>query len=106
MTLGAFETPSSHQNTTTTQHRHALSMFCVLLAAYMLMAADRYLFPVLAPDVRREFGFSLADTGLLTTIFTLGLGLGGLPTALFLARSSRKSVLMVGTAIFSVGTML
>lgn len=84
----------------------AIAMFCVLLAAYMLMAADRYLFPVLAPDVRREFGFSLADTGLLTTIFTLGLGLGGLPTALLLARTSRKSVLIVGTAIFSVGTIL
>jgi DHA1 family inner membrane transport protein len=81
-------------------------MFGVLLVAYMLMAADRYLFPVLAPDVRREFGFSLADTGLLTTIFTLGLGLGGLPTALLLARYSRKSVLVLGIAIFSIGTIL
>ena len=81
-------------------------MFCVLLAAYVLMAADRYLFPVLAPDVRREFGFSLADTGLLTTIFTLGLGLGGLPTGFLLSRFSRRSVLMLGIAIFSAGTAL
>ncbi|MGH9691655.1 MAG: MFS transporter [Candidatus Acidiferrales bacterium] len=84
----------------------AITMFCVLLAAYVLMAADRYLFPVLAPDVRREFGFSLADTGLLTTIFTLGLGLGGLPTGFLLSRFSRKSVLMLGIAIFSAGTAL
>jgi MFS transporter, DHA1 family, inner membrane transport protein len=81
-------------------------MFCVLLIAYALMAADRYLFPVLAPDVRREFGFSLADTGLLTTIFTLGLGLGGLPTGFLLSHFSRKSVLMWGIAIFSAGTAL
>jgi len=81
-------------------------MFCVLLTAYLVMASDRYLFPVLAADVRREFGFSLADTGLLTTIFTLGLGLGGLPTATLLARFSRKSVLTVGIVIFSAATGL
>jgi MFS family permease len=58
----------------------AIAMYCVLLAAYVLMAADRFLFPMLAPDVRRDYGFSLADSGLLSTIFTLGLGVGGLPT--------------------------
>jgi MFS transporter, DHA1 family, inner membrane transport protein len=81
-------------------------MYCVLLVAYMLMAADRYLFPVLAPDVRRDFGFTLANTGLLTTIFTLGLGIGGLPTGFLLARFSRKAVMLLGIAIFSGGTAL
>jgi MFS transporter, DHA1 family, inner membrane transport protein len=81
----------------------AIAMYCVLLAGYMLMAADRYLFPVLAPDVRRNFGFTLADTGLLSTIFTLGLGLGGLPTGFLLSRSSRKTVMLLGIAIFSGG---
>ncbi len=79
-------------------------MYSVLLVSYALMAADRYLFPVLAPDVRRNFGFSLANTGLLTTIFTLGLGLGGLPTGYLLARYSRKLVLLIGIAIFSAAT--
>ena len=32
----------------------AIAMYCVLLASYILMAADRYLFPVIAPAVRRE----------------------------------------------------
>ncbi len=84
----------------------AIAMFCVLLASYVLMAADRYLFPVLAPDVRRTFGFSLANTGLLSTIFTLGLGLGGLPTGYLLSHFSRKMVLLTGIAIFSGATML
>jgi MFS transporter, DHA1 family, inner membrane transport protein len=106
MTPETKQTPFPTRSLTTEHRGRALVMFCVLLTAYMLMAADRYLFPVLAPDVRREFGFSLADTGLLTTIFTLGLGLGGLPTALLLARLSRKSVLMLGIAIFSIGTTL
>src|SRR5580658_8229499 len=74
----------------------AIAMFCVLLLSYVLMAADRYLFPVLAADVRRAFGFSLRTTGLLSTIFTLGLGLGGLPTGYLLTRFSRKTVLLIG----------
>src|SRR3990172_7297827 len=84
----------------------AIAMYCVLLVSYVLMAADRYLFPVLAPDVRRDFGFSLATTGLLSTIFTLGLGIGGLPTGYLLSRFSRKTVLLTGIAIFSAGITL
>jgi MFS transporter, DHA1 family, inner membrane transport protein len=84
----------------------AIAMFCVLLVSYVLMAADRYLFPVLAADVRRAFGFSLRNTGLLSTIFTLGLGLGGLPTGYLLTRFSRKTVLLIGIATFSGATAL
>ncbi len=81
-------------------------MYCVLLVAYSLMAADRYLFPFLNSDVRKEFGFSVPTIGLLSTIFTLGLGIGGLPTGFLLSRFSRKTVLMLGIAIFSGATML
>lgn len=81
-------------------------MYCVLLVSYVLMAADRYLFPVLAVDVRKAFGFSLANTGLLSTIFTLGLGIGGLPTGYLMARYTRKMVLLAGICIFSGATAL
>jgi MFS family permease len=81
-------------------------MYCVLLVSYVLMAADRYLFPVLAADIRKAFSFSLPDTGLLSTIFTLGLGIGGLPTGYLLARYSRKMVLLAGIVIFSAATAL
>jgi DHA1 family inner membrane transport protein len=84
----------------------AIAMYCILLLSYVLMAADRYLFPVIAPYVRREFDFSPAITGLLTTIFTLGLGVGGLTTGYILARFSRKSVILVGVAIFSGATAM
>jgi DHA1 family inner membrane transport protein len=84
----------------------AIAMYCVLLVSYILMAADRYLFPVLATDVRKAFGFSLANTGLLSTIFTLGLGIGGLPTGYLLTRFSRKKVLLTGIVIFSAATAL
>ena len=84
----------------------AIAMYCVLLAAYSLMAADRFLFPFLNSDVRREFGFSVPTIGLLSTVFTLGLGIGGLPTGYLLSHFSRKTVLLMGIAIFSGATAL
>jgi len=81
-------------------------MFAVLLLSYVINAMDRQLFPLLAPDVRREYGFSLAGIGLLSTIFTLGMAVAGLPTGYLLARFSRKVVLQIGIAIFSAGTIL
>src|ERR1700756_521061 len=84
----------------------AISMYCVLLTSYAVNAADRQLFPLLAHDVRQQYGFSLADTGLLSTIFTLGLAMAGLPTGFLLARFARKTVLLLGIGIFSTGTAL
>ena len=84
----------------------AIAMYGVLLVAYSVNAADRQLFPLIAHDVRAQYGFSLADTGLLTTIFTLGLAVAGLPTGYLLARFSRKAVLLFGIGIFSAGTAL
>ena len=79
-------------------------MFGVLLASYAINAMDRQLFPLVAPEVRREFGFSLAGIGLLSTVFTLGMAVAGAPTGFLLARFSRKAVLQTGIALFSAGT--
>ena len=81
-------------------------MFGVLLASYAINAMDRQLFPLVAPDVRREYGFSLAGIGLLSTVFTLGMAVAGAPTGFLLARVSRKAVLQTGIALFSAGTAL
>ena len=83
-----------------------LAMFGLLLLSYALMAADRYLFPVLAADIRRAFGFALSNTGLLSTIFTLGIAIAGLPTGFLLTRHPRKAVLLIGIFIFSGATAL
>lgn len=84
----------------------ALVMYAVMLVSYALMAANRFLLPTVASNVRQEFGFTLAQTGLLTTIFTVGLGVGGLPTGYLLSRFSRKTVLLCGIAIFSSAVAL
>ena len=67
---------------------------------------DRQLFPLVAADVRREYGFSLAGAGLLSTVFTLGMAVAGVPTGFLLARFSRRAVLQTGIALFSAGTAL
>jgi MFS transporter, DHA1 family, inner membrane transport protein len=83
-----------------------LIMFSVLLASYVVNAMDRQIFPLLASDIRRDYGFTLAETGLLSTIFTLGMAIAGAPTGFLLSRYSRMLVLQTGIAIFSIGTVL
>jgi MFS transporter, DHA1 family, inner membrane transport protein len=83
-----------------------VAMFGVLLASYAINAMDRQLFPLVAPEVRTEYGFSLAGVGLLSTVFTLGMAVAGLPTGFLLARFSRRAVLQWGIALFSAGTAL
>jgi DHA1 family inner membrane transport protein len=84
----------------------AIAMFIVLLASYVINAMDRQLFPLLVPEVRRQYSFSLADVGLLSTVFTFGMAVAGVPTAYLLARFSRKTVLLAGIALFSGCTAL
>src|SRR3989454_7255332 len=86
--------------------RAAIAMFGLLLASYVINAMDRQLFPLLVPEVRRQYNFSLSDVGLLSTVFTLGMALAGLPTGYLLSHFSRKPVLQAGIALFSVCTVL
>lgn len=86
------------------KYRMALLMFAVLLASYMCNAMDRQIFPLLLSDVRKEYGYTIYDAGLLSTIFTLGMAISGVPTGYLLARLSRKAVLQIGILIFSAGT--
>ena len=84
----------------------ALVMLVVLAASYVVNAMDRQVFPVLLPNISRDYGFSLAEGGFLSTIFTLGIGIGGIPSGYLLDRFSRKTVIVAGIAIYSVFTVL
>ena len=54
----------------------ALAMFGLLLVSYTLMSADRYLISMLGTDIRAALGLTLPQMGALTTMFTLGIGIG------------------------------
>lgn len=90
---------SMHQKT-------AYAMFGLLLFTYMLMVADRFLVSMLAVDIRGALSLSIPHMFALTTMFTLGLGIGGLPAASLIARYSRKTVLLTGLVLLSVATLL
>ncbi|MGH1569554.1 MFS transporter [Methylobacterium sp. P31] len=84
----------------------ALGMFVVLLFSYIVNAMDRQLFSVLAPEVRTALGLTVPQVGLAATVFTLGMGLAGIPTGYLLTVMSRRGVVILGIIIFSVATYL
>jgi DHA1 family inner membrane transport protein len=84
----------------------ALTMFGLLLVSYTLMSADRYLINMLGTDIRKALNFSLPQMGALATMFTLGIALAGLPGGALIARTSRRTVLLLGIVLFSVATLL
>jgi MFS family permease len=84
----------------------ALVGLVVLAGSYVVNAMDRQVFPVLLTPISHDYGFTLAQGGLLSTIFTLGIGLSGVPAGYLLDRLSRKSVIILGIFIYSVFTLL
>ncbi|MBR1123238.1 MFS transporter [Bradyrhizobium lablabi] len=88
------------------KHHAAMAMFFVLLVSYVLNSIDRQLFAVLVIEVREAMSLSLPQVGLASTVFTLGMGLAGIPTGYLLSFMSRKAVVLLGLFIFSVATLL
>ncbi len=84
----------------------AMAMFGLLLVTYILMVADRFLVSMLATDIRGALDLSVPNMFALTTMFTLGLGIGGLPAAALITRYSRKAVLLTGLILLSSATLL
>lgn len=84
----------------------AIAAIAVLIVSYGVNAMDRTLFPLMLTDVRREYGFSLPQAGLMSTIFTLGMALAGIPTGYLMSRFSRKTVIQVGILIYSTATII
>ena len=76
-----------------------------LCLAYSINAADRQIFPTLLPAIREAFGYDLKIAGLMSTVFTLGLAIAGIPTGYLLDRASRKSVIIGAMLTYSVFTM-
>lgn len=84
----------------------ALFGIAIAIASYAVNAMDRTLFPLILPEVSREYGFALPEAGLISTVFTIGMALAGLPAGYLMSRYSRKSVAQLGVFIFSAATVL
>ncbi|MFB5147979.1 MFS transporter [Burkholderia orbicola] len=84
----------------------AVVSFGIVVLTYVVNAMDRLVFPVLLPGIASEFNFPLATGGLLATLFTLGLGIAGVPGSFLFARFQRKYVAIGGVLIYSLCTIL
>jgi len=105
--MGETTTPASADGTSrATDSAIAIAAIAVLIISYCVNAMDRTLFPLMLTDVRREFGFSLPQGGLLSTVFTLGMTLAGVPTGYLMSRYSRKTVIQIGILIYSAATVI
>lgn len=80
--------------------------FAICATGSFLNAADRLIFPVLLRSINLEYHFTLAQGGLLATIFLLGQGISGIGTGHLVDRLSRKSSMITGIVIYSVSTLL
>jgi MFS family permease len=87
-------------------NRMAVISLILICATYCVNAMDRIVFPVLLPAVAKEYNFALSNGGLLATIFTLGLGLTGIPGGYLFDKMSRKAVAVLGIVIYSICTIL
>ena len=68
-------------------------------------AADRQLFPTLLNPIRAEYGWNLQDTGLLSTFFTAGLAVVGIPAGYIVDRASRKMIIIGAMVLYSLFTL-
>ncbi|HEY0247230.1 MAG TPA: MFS transporter [Gryllotalpicola sp.] len=84
----------------------AVGVLAILAASYIVNAADRQVFPVLVPQIQSDLHFALSQGGLLATVFTLGIGIAGIPTGRLLDKISRKSAMLIGIALYSAFTVL
>src|SRR6195256_1510385 len=106
MTLSSTQTAGGVEPRTGVAKAFALLGIAIILGSYVINAMDRTLFPLILPEVRREFGFALPEAGLMSTVFTTGMALAGLPTGYLMSRYERKSVAQIGMFIFSAATLL
>jgi MFS family permease len=83
-----------------------IGILVLLEASYILNSMDRSLFPILVPEIREEYGFQLTEVGFLASIFTLGVGLGGIPAGYIIDRYSTKAIVLMSIFIFSATTAL
>ena len=84
----------------------AFAGIAVIISTYVVNAMDRTLFPLILPEVAREYGFGLPEAGLMATVFTIGMALAGIPSGYLMSRIARRTVAQMGLLIFSAATLV
>ncbi|HQY36660.1 MAG TPA: MFS transporter [Pseudomonadota bacterium] len=89
-----------------TQAPNAWRVLALLFAANLLNFFDRTLPAVVAEPIRREWGLNDFELGLISTSFVLVYAVAGLPLGRWVDHGSRRVVLALGLAVWSLFTGL
>jgi len=94
--------------TSSRKRRKNLSVNILRSASYAHALSDMYwfIFPVLLPLIKEEFGLNYIQAGLLVTSFTIVTGLGSFITGYLGDRFGRRIILSGGFLIASLALML
>ncbi len=95
------QTTLSPPSTTTSRAGWVLAL---LFAANLLNFYDRTIPAIVVEPIKAEFGLSDAEIGLVSAAFTIVYALFGIPLGRLADRSSRRVVLAVGLAVWSLLT--
>lgn len=90
--------------TASTQAPNAWRVLALLFAANLLNFFDRTLPAVVLEPIRREWNLSDFQLGLISTVFVLVYAVAGLPLGRWADRGSRRLLLALGLAVWSLFT--
>jgi MFS transporter, DHA1 family, inner membrane transport protein len=102
--MNTFETIAAPQQESQRTVRYPVLIYMILLISYLINIMDRQLFSTVAVEVRDALRLTLPQTGFASTVFTLGVAVAGVPTAMLMSKVPRKYVAIIGLGIFSVAT--
>ncbi len=74
-----------------------------LFAAAFAIGTSEFVIAGILPAVSTDLGISIPTAGLLVSLYALGVAIGGPVIAAFASRYSRKLLLLIYVAIFTVG---
>jgi len=82
-----------------------IALFTLFAAAFAIGSSEFVIAGIL-PAVSTDLGISIPTAGLLVSIYALGVAAGGPLLATFTGRFSRKRLMLVYVAVFTVGYVL
>ena len=98
--------PEKKKSSLRPTRRQARFAFTVLLAVNILNYADRYVLSSVLPAIKKEFGMTDFQSGLLISSFLLVYAVATLPLGVWADRGIRKNIVALCVGIWSVSTAL
>jgi DHA1 family inner membrane transport protein len=83
-----------------------IAAMAVLGISYILNSMDRQALPALLGEIRRDYQLTLAQGGLLSTVFAINIAIFGACGAWFMKRFGRRATIVGGILIYSLFTCL